>query len=214
MQLHKSLDNTDEIFLIFGGFASHPSHFAPFFKNHILLYNYTHLDFSTLLDSLNTLPKNSKITLIAFSMGVFIARLFLSLHAFKPHKAIAINGTEYGIHKDYGIPLTLFKHTQKHFTNHSNVALEQFKSNLFEEHLTKTKDFVFLDSNILCDELTFFIETCSAHNSFSSPISWDFAYISTRDLIFSPKAQRTFWQNQTKILELDAPHFAFFDWKF
>ncbi|WP_299546099.1 pimeloyl-ACP methyl esterase BioG family protein [uncultured Helicobacter sp.] len=214
MQLYKSLDNTKEIFLIFGGFASHYSHFAPFFKNYLLLYHYTHLDFSALLKALKTLPKDSKITLVAFSMGVFVARIFLNTQHFKPHKAFAINGTEYGIHKSYGIPLALFRHTQKNFATNKELALKQFKSNLFLEHLDKTEHFVFLDSNILCDELEFFMESCATHHTLLEPICWDFALISTRDLIYNPQAQKAFWSDKTRIIELDAPHFAFFNWKF
>lgn len=214
MQLYKSYNNTQEVFLIFGGFASHFSHFEPFFRDYILLYNYTHLDFNTLVNSLNALPKDCKITLIAFSMGVFVARIFLSTHAFKPHKAIAINGTEYGIQNNYGIPLTLFKRTHQQFLKHKDLAITQFKSNLFGEHLDKARNFSFLDSNFLCDELAFFMESCAKHSTLLEPITWDFALISTRDLIFNPQAQRAFWGGRTNIVELNAPHFVFFSWKF
>lgn len=214
MQLYKSYRDTKEIVLIFGGFASHYSHFAPFFKHYILVCHYTHLDFSALVKSLNALPKDSKITLIAFSMGVFIARIFLSTYHFKPHKAIAINGTEYGIHKSYGIPLALFKRTHKHFASNGKLALEQFNANVFEKHLAKVGDFMFLDSKILCEELNFFMESCAKYSTLSSPISWDFVLISTRDLICNPQAQSVFWKDRASIIEINAPHFVFFDWKF
>ena len=215
MQLYKSLDNTKEIVLIFGGFASHHSHFSPFFNNYILISHYKHLDFSALLSLLKTLPKDSKITLIAFSMGVFVARIFLNIHNFKFHKNIAINGTEYGIHKDYGIPPILFKRTYKQFATNGDLAIKQFKDNLFSEHLEKTRDFVFLDSNTLCSELVFFMESCVQYNTILAPIHWDFALVSLRDSIFSVQSQNAFWESKnTKITFLDAPHFIFFDWKF
>ncbi|MBX7491050.1 pimeloyl-ACP methyl esterase BioG family protein [Helicobacter turcicus] len=216
MQLFKALNNKKEIILFFGGFGAHPSHFLPFIPKHcdaLVLHHYAHLDFNPLLETLHSLPKDSKITLIAFSMGVFVARIFLNTYAFKPHKIIAINGTEYGIQKDYGIPPALFRRTYKHFATNGDLALKHFKSNLFSEHLDKAHNFVFLDSNTLCAELAFFMESCATHSTLLVPISWDFAVVSLRDLIFSPQAQNAFWQStNTKTIPINAPHFAFFDW--
>ena len=206
MQLYKSYHNTQEVFLIFGGFASHFSHFEPFFRDYLLLYNYTHLDFTALLEILHSF-QNRKITLIAFSMGVFVARVFLEQHAILLQRKIAINGTEHGIHAQYGIPPILFKLTLKTFD------LEVFKRNLFSEFLEKTRDFIFLDSTTLRKELAFFIESCAQFPMQDSmERHWDCAIISKNDLIFSPRAQQAFWSDKTEIILLDAPHFAFFKW--
>ena len=132
MNLYQSLNNNKNILLIFGGFASHPSHFIPFIPQNydlILLYRYQNLDFSELKSCLNHLSKDCKITLVGFSMGVFIARVFMeSLQDTDCFvRKIAINGTEFGIHSKFGIPPKLFKLTQKTFD------LEAFKRNLFGE---------------------------------------------------------------------------------
>lgn len=208
MQIDNNVLKPDEnITLIFGGFSAHPTHFLPFFpKNSIILYHYTHLDFTPLLEILHRL-QNCKITLIAFSMGVFVARVFLEQHAILLQRKIAINGTEHGIHAQYGISPKLFKLTLKTFD------LEVFKRNLFSEFLEKTRDFIFLDSTTLREELAFFIESCAQFPMQDSmERHWDCAIISKNDLIFSPRAQQAFWSDKTEIILLDAPHFAFFKW--
>ena len=70
MQIDNNVLKPDEnITLIFGGFSAHPTHFLPFFpKNSIILYHYTHLDFTPLLEILHPL-QNCQITLIAFAMA-------------------------------------------------------------------------------------------------------------------------------------------------
>ena len=208
MQIYNGVSQKDEnITLIFWGFSAHPTHFLPFFpKNCIIVYHYTHLDFTALLEILHSF-QNRKITLIAFSMGVFVARIFLEQYAIPLQRKIAINGTEYGIHTQYGIPPKLFKLTLKTFD------LEAFKRNLFGEFLEKTRDFIFLDSTTLREELAFFIESCAQFPMQDSmERHWDYAIISKNDLIFSPHAQQAFWNNKTKIIFLDAPHFTFFQW--
>ncbi|WP_273212918.1 pimeloyl-ACP methyl esterase BioG family protein [Helicobacter rodentium] len=217
MNLYQSLNNNKNILLIFGGFASHPSHFIPFIPQNydlILLYRYQNLDFSKLKSCLNHLSKDCKITLVGFSMGVFIARVFMeSLQDTDCFvRKIAINGTEFGIHSKFGIPPKLFKLTQKTFD------LEVFKRNLFGEFLSCTSDFIFLDSPILREELSFFITACERFQTISSEIVWSESIVSNRDLVFNAEFQKNFWihfkNNKTRILELDAPHFVFFNWHF
>ncbi len=209
MQIYKNLKNNKKILLIFGGFASHFTHFLPFLFSEcgvIILYNYSHLDFRELNILLESL-QDSTIKLISFSMGVFVASEFLRQNSLKCEK-IAINGTEAGIHSEFGIPLKLFRLT------HKNFCLESFKQNLFGKFLAKTQDFIFLDYSVLKKELEFFMQTCKEYER--SPILWDLAVISKQDLIFSSSNQIVFWKQASvkKILEIDAPHFAFFTWKF
>lgn len=217
MNIYQKINNNENILLIFGGFASHPSHFLPFIPesyDSIVLSSYRHLDFSALKSCLKSLNPQPKITLLGFSMGVFVARIFLeSLEqdSIPIVRKIAINGTEFGIHSQFGIPLKLFKLTQKTFD------LEAFKRNLFGKFLDKTQHFVFLDSQTLREELGFFIQACAQFDTLKSKIFWDKIIISKHDLIFNAQSQRNFWidfkNSQAQILELPTPHFAFFDWR-
>lgn len=217
MNIYQKINNNENILLIFGGFASHPSHFLPFVPksyDSIVLFSYRHLDFDALQSYLKSLNPKPKITLLGFSMGVFVARVFLeSLEqdSINFARKIAINGTEFGIHSQFGIPLKIFKLTQKTFD------LEAFKRNLFEKSLPEAQHFTFLDSQTLREELGFFIQSCAQFDTIRSEIVWDEIIISKHDLIFSPQAQKSFWidfkNSQAQILELNAPHFAFFDWQ-
>lgn len=237
MRLYHQCNNRENCLLLFGGFAAHPSHFLPFIPQGydcIIVYHYRHLDFSALKALLKEIGKESKITLLGFSMGVFAARVFLeSLQddlqgesqdfmrrdsakedSLNFVRKIAINGTEFGIHLKFGILPRLFKLTQKSFD------LESFKCNLFGEFLDKANDFVFRDSKVLREELGFFIQSCAQFDKLTNTILWDQAIISKQDLVFNPEAQRAFWDSyrrerdkSNQILEIDAPHFAFFKWQ-
>ncbi|MCC3041127.1 DUF452 family protein, partial [Campylobacter jejuni] len=114
-------ENSQELILVFGGFASHPSHFAHLKsdKNVVLVYDYENLDFKFDLKSF------SKITLIAFSMGVCVASRVLKDIEFS--QKIAINGTPFGIDKLKGIHPAIFRKTLQNF------KLENFKEALFKE---------------------------------------------------------------------------------
>lgn len=209
MNIYHNINNHENILLIFGGFASHFTHFQNFIpKNYdwILLSYYTHLDFVELERFL--LPLQDKnLHLLGFSMGVWVANLFLNQTPLNFHSKTAINGTEYGIHETYGIHPKLFALTQKRF------HLESFKKSLFGSHYPPPKDFVFLEESTLKEELGFFL----AHQKFiKSASKWDKILISTNDLVFPTQAQKSFWNLQgytQEIQEINAPHFAFFDWK-
>ncbi|HEB7543332.1 TPA: DUF452 family protein, partial [Campylobacter coli] len=114
-------ENSQELILVFGGFASHPSHFAHLKsdKNVVLVYDYENLDFKFDLNDF------SKITLIAFSMGVCVASRVLKDIEFS--QKIAINGTPFGIDKLKGIHPAIFARQIKKFD------LSSFKKSLFKE---------------------------------------------------------------------------------
>ncbi|EES90248.1 pimeloyl-ACP methyl esterase BioG family protein [Helicobacter canadensis] len=212
MNIYHKINNNKNILLLFGGFASHFSHFQNFIPSNydwILLSHYQHLDFSTLENLLLPL-QNKNLHLLGFSMGVWVAHLFLNQTsiASKFKSKTAVNGTEYGIHETYGINPKLFALTQKKFN------LESFKQNLFGNHYPPPKNFLFLEESLLKDELKFFLD--HQHHMDNSS-KWDRIIISSNDLVFPTQTQKNFWDCQgykQQILEIDAPHFAFFDWKF
>ncbi|EAI9961022.1 DUF452 family protein, partial [Campylobacter coli] len=134
-------ENSQELILVFGGFASHPSHFSHLKsdKNVVLVYDYENLDFKFDLNSF------SKITLIAFSMGVCVASRVLKDIEFS--QKIAINGTPFGIDKLKGIHPAIFARQIKKFD------LSSFKKSLFKERENEAKDFIFKDEKDLKTEL-------------------------------------------------------------
>ncbi|TEY33341.1 DUF452 family protein, partial [Campylobacter sp. CH185] len=133
--------DSKKLIVVFGGFASHPSHFSHLKsnKNVILFYDYENFDLNFDFKAFD------ELFLIAFSMGVCVAnRLLKELH-FK--QKIAINGTNLGIDKLKGIHSTIFKKTLQNF------KLKYFKEVLFEERKSLAKDFIFKDEKSLKIEL-------------------------------------------------------------
>ncbi|EAI6788124.1 DUF452 family protein [Campylobacter jejuni] len=189
-------ENSQELILVFGGFASHPSHFAHLKsdKNVVLVYDYENLDFKFDLKSF------SKITLIAFSMGVCVASRVLKDIEFS--QKIAINGTPFGIDKLKGIHPAIFRKTLQNF------KLENFKEALFKERKNLTKDFIFKDEKALKIELEKLFDFALVKQE--ENLLWDKVYSSKKDEIFPPNALKNAF---SKLIFLNEPHFAFFHFK-
>lgn len=189
-------ENSQELILVFGGFASHPSHFAHLKsdKNVILVYDYENLDFKFDLNSF------SKITLIAFSMGVCVASRVLKDIEFS--QKIAINGTPFGIDKLKGIHPAIFARQIKKFD------LTAFKKSLFKEKENLSKDFIFKDEKSLQKELKMLFDF--ALEKYDENFNWDKIYSSNNDEIFPQNALKNTF---SKLIFLNEPHFAFFHFK-
>ncbi|EAK7371496.1 DUF452 family protein, partial [Campylobacter jejuni] len=113
--------DSKKLIVVFGGFASHPSHFSHLKsdKNVILFYDYENFDLNFDFKAFD------ELFLIAFSMGVCVANKLLKELNFK--QKIAINGTNFGIDKLKGIHPAIFRKTLRNF------KLENFKEALFKE---------------------------------------------------------------------------------
>lgn len=207
MNIYHNIKDNNNIILIFGGFASHPSHFIPIYgDNIIIVYNYSSADFSELV---YVIEKCNVTTVIAFSMGVSMAYKFFSenCNMLNDVTKIAINGTGNGIDREFGIDPFVFKAVYRKFN------LEVFVNNLFDCHIDKAKKFKFefLDIDTLKSELLFFIKQ---DYKFVKSIHWNKIYISKNDLIFPSNSQINFWNKEglsSAIAMIEAPHFAFFD---
>lgn len=188
--------NSQELILVFGGFASHPSHFSHLKsdKNVILVYDYENLDFKF------DLSPFSKITLIAFSMGVCVASKILKDIEFS--QKIAINGTNFGMDKLKGIHPAIFAKQIKKFD------LLAFKKSLFKGHGNETTNFIFKDEISLKKELESLYDFALKEPNES--FIWDKIYSSKMDEIFPPNALKNAF---SKLIFLDEPHFAFFHFK-
>lgn len=188
--------NSKKLIVIFGGFASHPSHFSHLKsdKNVILFYDYENFDLNFDFKAFD------ELFLIAFSMGVCVANRLLKELNFK--QKIAINGTNLGIDKSKGIHPAIFKKTLQNF------KLEHFKEALFKERKSLAKDFIFKDEKALkieLEKLFDFALTKQEENWL-----WDKVYSSKEDKIFPPNALKNSFKN---LFFLDEPHFAFFHFK-
>ncbi|EAK1975710.1 DUF452 family protein [Campylobacter jejuni] len=188
--------DSKKLIVVFGGFASYPSHFSHLKsdKNVILFYDYENFDLNFNFKAFD------ELFLIAFSIGVCVANRLLKELNFK--QKIAINGTNLGIDKSKGIHPTIFKKTLQNF------KLEHFKEALFKERKSLAKDFIFKDEKSLkikLEKLFDFALTKQEEN-----LLWDKVYSSKEDEIFPPNALKNSFKN---LIFLDEPHFAFFHFK-
>lgn len=188
--------DSKKLIVVFGGFASHPSHFSHLKsdKNVILFYDYENFDLNF------NFKVFDELFLIAFSMGVCVANRLLKELNFK--QKIAINGTNLGIDKSKGIHLTIFKKTLQNF------KLEHFKEALFKERKSLAKDFIFKDEKVLKIELEKLFDFALTKQE--ENLLWDKVYSSKEDEIFPPNALKNSFKN---LIFLDEPHFAFFHFK-
>ncbi|EAJ1527715.1 DUF452 family protein [Campylobacter jejuni] len=188
--------DSKKLIVVFGGFASHSSHFSHLKsdKNVILFYDYENFDLNFDFKAFD------ELFLIAFSMGVCVANRLLKELNFK--QKIAINGTNLGIDKSKGIHPAIFRKTLQNF------KLENFKEALFKERKNLTKDFIFKDEKALKIELEKLFDFALTKQE--ENLLWDKVYSSKEDEIFPPNALKNSFKN---LIFLDEPHFAFFHFK-
>ena len=102
--------------LIFLGYAFTPECLSSVdFGNYdvSVVYDYQTLEFEDLMAWEKIQNSKREIFLIAWSMGVWAANRFASGLEFQ--KAVAINGTPFGIHENFGIPPGTFQNSIEHF---------------------------------------------------------------------------------------------------
>lgn len=188
--------DSKKLIVVFGGFASHSSHFSHLKsdKNVILFYDYENFDLNFDFKAFD------ELFLIAFSMGVCVANRLLKELNFK--QKIAINGTNLGIDKSKGIHPAIFRKTLQNF------KLENFKEALFKERKSLAKDFIFKDEKALKIELEKLFDFALIKQE--ENLLWDKVYSSKEDEIFPPNALKNSFKN---LIFLDEPHFAFFHFK-
>jgi len=155
--------------------------------------------------------KYTKKFLISWSMGVFTA--YLLKNNFKNFdRKIAVNGTPFPVHDDFGIPQKPFLLTLRH----AKTGLEgKFYQNIFEkeaefERYSKTPVTRSIDNRV--DELKSLYEKIKSEN-FDYENFYDFALISAHDKIIPTKNQINFWQNHAPFKILESGHFPFYNFK-
>ena len=147
------------------------------------------------------LKEEKEIYLIAFSLGVYQAHLFLQAFPYLSFKKkIAINGTSFAIDSKQGIFPIIFKKTLE---NLSEKNMEIFYKNIgYEYKKEEIENWKFYQ-----DDLAIFAQNYTPlKNQFSHAI------VSQQDSIFSPKNQKT---HHASIIwkEVDTKHNPFLFWK-
>ena len=207
MQTHWRINGHRKLILFFSGWAmdEHPT----------AQVKATDADVCTCFDyrSLETADLKKwqsydEVVLVGWSTGVWAAEQILSRTNLPLTRAIAINGTPTTVHDETGIPRSIFQgtydnlnpQTMKKFQRRmvgSAAAFKAFsdiapKRNL-EEQKEELAAILAFDFNV------------------TSKLKWDKAIIGRGDAIFPIENQLRYWQSRTEIVEMEIPHYPFFE---
>ena len=149
----------------------------------------------------NSIAEYESIRLIAWSMGVWAAGMTFMGKEFNWENKIAINGTTKLIDDDFGIPKKIYKVTAKLLDENSK---DKFIKNMFDNGKINPNIKITRPISELKEELI------SIQNiKLQDEIVFDCAIISNDDKIIPTKNQLNFWQNKTKIKEINSTHCPF-----
>ncbi|OBX11203.1 hypothetical protein QV09_03510 [Gallibacterium salpingitidis] len=144
------------------------------------------------------------IYLVAWSMGVWVAEQVMQNVPLT--KAVAINGTSYPRHDQFGISEAIFDGTL--------AGLDQSNRHKFERRMCQSKallaeyqslaDYRELDNiyqELAC--LSQYIRQLPPKKEFH----WDIAWIGLQDRIFPAENQLAYWQDRSQIRTIEAGHY-------
>lgn len=180
--------------------------FSPIKSSADILFFYDYADLG--LDFKIDFGNYKKITLIAFSYGVFMAAL-LKNSLPQIDLKIAVNGTLSPVDDEFGIPEKIFRLTLENMTEFTAL---KFREKLFssKEHLS-----IFNKNLPNRDMQSSKAELSALKGYFLSNKNLDFDYdkvlISESDRIIPAKNQKAFWQNYKNVHTVDSGHFLFYE---
>ncbi len=200
----------NKLLLIFNGWGMDETVFRDLLAADIdtlILSDYSENRFSELV---NILGQYQKISLLAWSMGVLQAQVFFTEYKELRKKldfALAVNGTLWPIHADYGIAPEVFRDMAVRYSlSRANNFYRQMSGLDFKKFLLHPPQRSIQSQK---RELDLLLKQCD-HFKESDSV-FDKIVISSRDLIMPTRNQHNFWKNQKKILVKGA-HFPFYKW--
>lgn len=174
----------------------------------ILFYNYS-ADEALILPEMK---RYEKVTLIAWSLGVWAAEYLLPKTGIKPDVTIAVNGTPFPADGQFGIPLRIIEGTLNNITEETinKFYLRMFgDKKTFEANLNRVPN---RSLKSLHDELRWM------YNRIMEPhrpgFEWNYAVISEDDRVFPSKNLQAYWSGQKDSVKitLPFPHYFFHKW--
>lgn len=150
-----------------------------------------------------------RYSLITWSMGVYVAYLLMDMLPEFSTK-IAVNGTPYPVHDEWGIPQKTFDLTLKFV---DSGLQGKFQKNLFK----RTEDYEKYLQNAVArsienqkQELIELDKYIKTHECTYSEF-YDHAIISDTDKIIPTRNQLNFWNDRADVTVLNSGHFPFFE---
>ncbi len=184
----------------------------------LALYDYRTLELS---DDIADLPWDSyeAVTIVAWSLGVWAAEQVVPHWSLLPstQRLIAVAGSPYPMHDQWGIPSQIFVGTLEGLTDENRQRFnrrmcggkryKQLYDILSERPTTELRD----ELQAVYDSLA----TSEAPETMPhTRLAWDLAIIGERDQIFPAKNLSTLWEavNVPTLLLLDGYHYLFDLW--
>lgn len=168
----------------------------------MICYDYRSLEFDP-----SMLQEYSGITLVAWSMGVWVASQIMKQHPTLPvSQNIAINGTLSPIDDLKGISHTVFEGTLQGL---NELTLQKFQRRMCGSS-AEYKAFQTIAPQRSVEELKEELAAIQQHFLASSPSAfrWQKAVIGKGDRIFLPENQRRAWENNADLVEeVEAAHY-------
>ena len=204
--------NNDNLIIFFAGwsFDFKPFEFLDCGNFDVLMfYDYSSDDYNCKV--MDIIGKYKQYFLIAWSMGVYKA---WSLRNILPDfsKKVAINGTPFPVHDEFGILNKVFLITLKNaemgfkgkfYQNIFNLEdeYERYKQNPIERTIENRVQ----ELHILYDDLKCNVKKYQNY--------YNLAMISRYDKIIPTKNQLNFWNSRTKVIMLESGHFPYYNFK-
>lgn len=174
----------------------------------LMCYDYSDLSLDENLFSL--MDGYRAISLLSWSMGVWVGQYLFSSMADRFEKTIAMNGTLCPVHDRYGIPPEIISATLAGF---DEAARLKFYRRMCRENDTLKRFLANRPKRKIAGQirelknLLHTTDCCTAEASLYTDI-----VIADKDLVVLTDNQRRFWQ-QKKIHPVDGYHFLFYQWK-
>lgn len=204
-------EKNDQLIVLYGGWGTDDNFFSPLCTDEfdfILFYNYS-ADEALVLPEVKTYKR---ITLIAWSLGVWAAEYLLPKTGIKPDIAIAVNGTPIPADDQFGIPLKVFEGT---LNNISEENMEKFYLRMFGDKKTYEAYAERIPRRTiksLHDELRWLYNRMMEQKE--PNFKWDYAVTSEADRVFPSNNVNSYWEKHTETTHIILPlsHYLFHNW--
>ena len=194
-----------DVVIFFEGYGQDPNPFSELVplmpENASLLCCYDYATDEALPDLSDF--KNARV--IAWSMGVALAPYYLNKLRARLTKSIAVNGTLEGIDEKLGVDPKLWDVTCEKLDAHSAMGFYlSMCGSAFKRYIKKRPN---RSVESLKAELAWIRDYLKSAQK--ADFAYDEAFVSARDLIFSPSCQRLSWEKHgVKVIEIDDTHYC------
>lgn len=172
----------------------------------VMFYDYRNLS----CDNLPDLKEYGEVYVVAWSMGVWAASCVVPYFPVRPRLSVALNGTERPVDDLYGIPVKIYRLTEKGMN-------ERGREKFFSRMVTTDEERQILKERLpgrligeQCEELVLIEKQCRGYEKHHT---WDNVYVSEKDVIFPVENQLNWWKGKAPVLRLAGGHYPFTDFE-